>query len=277
MSDVSSVTSHFPTVNEGFITTVAGSNVSSGGTIVQLASVSGLTNGTVFVGIIEPGLPNQQVFTGIVDTGGSQITGVEWTRGTNTPHVIGTTVVDYVTGTAMNMMNKGIQVEHNQDGTHKDAVVATLKTAILGVVYPIGSIYTNATSATNPSSLLGFGTWTAFGSGRVMVGVDAGQTEFDTLGETGGTKTSNHAFMSPPINSNLSQDGGNNYLNSANTDIDTWLTSGGSSVASRTLTIRNLGGTIRTSGTGGTEVGHYRYTAPTLQPYITVYMWKRTA
>lgn len=132
MSNVSSVTNHFPTANEGFITTVAGTNVASGGTSVSLASVSGLTNGTVFVGIIEPGETNQQVFTGTVDTGGSQIIDVEWTRGADTVHPIGATVVDYITGTAINMISKGILVAHNQDGTHK--ALSAPSAAITGAV-----------------------------------------------------------------------------------------------------------------------------------------------
>jgi hypothetical protein len=53
--------------------------------------------------------------------------------------------------------------------------------------YPVGSIYTNATNATNPGTLLGFGTWTAFGAGRVAVGFDAGNALFDTAEETGGS------------------------------------------------------------------------------------------
>jgi hypothetical protein len=53
--------------------------------------------------------------------------------------------------------------------------------------YPVGSIYTNATDATNPGTLLGFGTWTAFGAGRVAVGFDAGNVLFDTAEETGGS------------------------------------------------------------------------------------------
>ena len=40
--------------------------------------------------------------------------------------------------------------------------------AALQALHPIGSIYTNVTS-TNPGTLFGFGTWTAFGAGRVMV------------------------------------------------------------------------------------------------------------
>lgn len=122
MSNVSTVTNHFPTANEGFITTL-GSTISSGAVTVPLTSVSGLTNGTIFVGIIEPKQANQQTFTGTVDTAGVQITGVKWTRGTNVDHTAGVTIVDYVSGTGQNMMTKGLLVSHDQDGTLKTGAV----------------------------------------------------------------------------------------------------------------------------------------------------------
>lgn len=116
-SNVSSVTNHFPTANEGFITTL-GSTILSGATTVPLTTTSGLTNGTVFVGIVEPGtVGKEQTFTGTVDTAGNQITGVKWTRGTNTGHNAGVTVVDYVSGTGNNMFTKGLLVSHDQAGT----------------------------------------------------------------------------------------------------------------------------------------------------------------
>jgi ABC-type Co2+ transport system permease subunit len=59
--------------------------------------------------------------------------------------------------------------------------------AALAALYPVGSIYTNATNSTNPGTLLGFGTWTAFGAGRVMVGYDSSNALFDTAEETGGS------------------------------------------------------------------------------------------
>lgn len=128
-SDVSGVSSFFSTAAEGFVTTTSGS-ISSGDTTVGLNSVSGLTNGNVFVGIIEPGVTGkEQVFTGLVDTAGSQVTSVVWTRGNNTAHAGGVTVVDYVTGTAHNMMVKGLLVAHSQDGTHKS-----------GATYPLAII-----------------------------------------------------------------------------------------------------------------------------------------
>ena len=55
------------------------------------------------------------------------------------------------------------------------------------LMYPIGSIY-ESTVNTNPQEYFG-GTWEAFGAGRTTVGVDAGQTEFDQVKKTGGSKT----------------------------------------------------------------------------------------
>jgi hypothetical protein len=129
MSNVSGATNYFPTVNEGFATTVGVGGVSSGGTTVPLTSVTGLTNGSVFVGVIEPGTTNQQVFTGIVNTGGSSITGVVWTRGANVAHAAGVTVVDYVTGTAINLIVTGILKQHTQAGAHTGLTTDTLTTS----------------------------------------------------------------------------------------------------------------------------------------------------
>lgn len=60
---------------------------------------------------------------------------------------------------------------------------------ILNIMYPIGSIYTNASDDTNPGTLLGFGTWEAFAAGRVLVGLNSSDADFDTAEETGGAKT----------------------------------------------------------------------------------------
>ena len=53
--------------------------------------------------------------------------------------------------------------------------------------HPIGCVYTSV-SDTNPSELFG-GSWVIFGKGRVLVGFDEAQAEFDTSQKTGGTKT----------------------------------------------------------------------------------------
>ena len=56
----------------------------------------------------------------------------------------------------------------------------------LNKIYPIGSLYFNTTGV-NPSTFLG-GTWQSFGAGKVLVGQDTNDTDFDTLLETGGSK-----------------------------------------------------------------------------------------
>jgi hypothetical protein len=53
--------------------------------------------------------------------------------------------------------------------------------------WPVGSVYI-AVDSTDPATRFGGGTWAAFAAGRVLVGLDAGQTEFDTAEETGGAK-----------------------------------------------------------------------------------------
>lgn len=37
-------------------------------------------------------------------------------------------------------------------------------------IYPVGSMYFNASNTTNPATLLGFGTWVSMGSGRMIMG-----------------------------------------------------------------------------------------------------------
>ena len=60
--------------------------------------------------------------------------------------------------------------------------------AINALRLPIGSIHVTV-DPTNPATTLGYGTWSAFGTGRVLVGVDVGDADFDTVEETGGSKT----------------------------------------------------------------------------------------
>jgi hypothetical protein len=95
--------------------------------------------------------------------------------GTNTSFAQAVLTTD-VTGT--------LPVANGGTGVTTAAAITSL---VGNLLFPVGSIYTNATNATNPGTLLGFGTWTAFGAGRVMVGFDAGNALFDTAEETGGS------------------------------------------------------------------------------------------
>jgi hypothetical protein len=126
-------------------------------------------------------------------------------------------------------------------------------TNVLEKVYPVGSIYINASVSTNPATLLGFGTWVAFGAGKVIVGLDSGDTDFDTAEETGGAKTHTLSISEIPSHthslSTSDNPGGTGEIEVA----------GGAPTSTQT-----------TQATGGGEAHN------NLQPYIVAYMWKRT-
>lgn len=54
--------------------------------------------------------------------------------------------------------------------------------------YYIGRIIIN-TSGTNPADYLGFGTWEQYGKGKVLVGLDNNDSDFNKVGNTGGAKS----------------------------------------------------------------------------------------
>ena len=141
--------------------------------------------------------------------------------------------------------------------------------AVMQTLHPVGSIYINATNATNPGTLLGFGTWTAFGAGRVPVGFNAANALFDTAEETGGSADA--TLPSHTHTATVTDPGHNHTLQTSLLSVG--LTSGNqtaSATGSNTgsaftgITVANS-----TEGSSGTNANY--------QPYITVYMWKRTA
>lgn len=89
-------------------------------------------------------------------------------------------------------------LEINQTKKIKVSNVKSSTAVILAAAYPIGAIFLSAVS-TNPATLLGFGTWTAFGTGRMPVGYDAGQTEFNAAEKTGGAKTHTLSASEMPV------------------------------------------------------------------------------
>lgn len=150
--------------------------------------------------------------------------------------------------------------------TNQVATTAFVNTAftaatINALAYPVGSIYTSVV-ATNPATLLGVGTWAAFGAGKVMVGIDSGDTDFDTVEETGGAKT--HTLSVSEIPSH------NHYTGSFTQLLKVDGTGTIHEVDSSSGEPRlNTSGAIQDTGGGGAHNN--------LQPYIVVYMWKRTA
>ena len=135
---------------------------------------------------------------------------------------------------------------------------------ILNKVYPVGSIYMSVNNI-NPATLFG-GSWAAWGSGRVPIGVDTSQTEFNTVEKTGGDKTITlNATQLPPHQHYSVQSGGNLAADVYFTVLAGGISGGGSTV------VGQYGSPSLTSSTGG-GAAHSN-----LQPYVTCYMWKRTA
>lgn len=162
----------------------------------------------------------------------------------------------------------------NGSNTTTIATTAFVQAAI-ALLYPVGSIYTNASVSTNPGTLLGFGTWTAFGAGRVMVGFDAGNALFDTAEETGGSAD---AITVSHTHTATSTDSGHTHEQDGSIGSTFQYSAGGGNpgigIPSQTnvnvsTSTANITTTIASAGSSGTNANY--------QPYITVYMWKRTA
>jgi hypothetical protein len=140
-------------------------------------------------------------------------------------------------------------VNIEDDGISKEK----LKAEVYESLYPVGSMYVNFTDNTNPATLLGFGVWSAV-AGRVIVGYDGTQTEFNAAEKTGGHKSlAAHTHTLPEGRAGALANPGA-FINSG------WANSGGSATAP----------SVTTGSTGAGDAGN-------LQPYIVGYVWKRTS
>lgn len=67
-----------------------------------------------------------------------------------------------------------------------DTNLNAMQQGLMELVFPIGSTYITQTD-TNPSTILGFGTWQRF-KGLVSLGLDENDNNLNTIGNTGGEK-----------------------------------------------------------------------------------------
>lgn len=155
---------------------------------------------------------------------------------------------------------------------------------------PIGYVFTSV-DPTSPQTMFG-GTWTRIGQGRVLVGQDPTQTEFDTVEETGGEKTHTLSTGEMPNHAHT--------INHNHAAFDTGTAGNHTHAITRRTGSGTSAGVVRGNATttaDGTTVadgGHTHavnvppYTGDSgaagsgtphnnLQPYLVVYMWKRTA
>ena len=158
---------------------------------------------------------------------------------------------------------------------HSNGTITDINNAVKSLyllMHPVGSIVMT-TENSNPGNTFG-GTWQSWGAGRVPVGVDSSQVDFNTAEKTGGTNTSSHFHRPGSLAANIGA-------------VDNDTTSIGYDAVDKTGATYDYAfshGNLKTN-IPASRVNHatsiWGKTADTeisnLQPYITCYMWKRTA
>lgn len=177
------------------------------------------------------------------------------------------TTADNAQATATNALNKV-----NSLGSLADMDLP----ALINILYPVGSVKITTSSA-NPSTYITGTTWVAWGAGKVPVGVDTSDNDFKTAEKTGGEKTHTlttnempahtHSnairFYYPGAEGSFAYNAGDILVSTSSADITYKSTAGTSDKASSN---------VFTDKIAGNSAAHN-----ILQPYITCYMWKRTA
>ena len=158
-----------------------------------------------------------------------------------------------------------------------NAITSTeIAQSFLDTIYPIGSIYTNATDSTNPGTLLGFGTWVQFAAGRMMLGFGQGTdtrgdtVNFNSVGDTSGEYQHVLQLSGMPKHDHVPN---RNTFDTPNLFLRKRSDGGGTTDATDT----SVGEVQLNNGYGLPEEQGGNQPHNNMPPYIVVYMWKRTA
>lgn len=139
-----------------------------------------------------------------------------------------------------------------------------LATEVYESIYPVGSMYVNFTDDTNPATLLGFGTWSAV-AGRMVVGYDGTQSDFNASEKTGGSKDAvvvshTHRIRRPRWWADDPSIGSSGSI---------YGTTGSTTPYGESESTAGGQTSVVTAGESGTSKN--------LPPYIVGYIWKRTS
>ena len=242
-------------------TTAAGAGIA----VAALGKVVVFSDGTNFRSI------DATSFSGVlpVVNGG---TGVATSTGTgNTVLSTSPTLVTPILGTPTSGTLDNCTSNTETFGTNNTQLATTaFVQAALQALHPVGSIYT-ATVATNPGTLFGFGTWVAYGAGRVLIGDGGGYS----AGATGGSADAVVVSHNHTASSSVSDPGHAHTYERPQGQVG--YTQGGSQSVpypqSVSTSTASTGITVTTTNTAAGVSG----TNANLQPYVVVYMWNRTA
>ena len=205
-----------------------------------------------------------------------------------------------VAGNLQNQINT-LESQLNSQVSTLQGQIANVKTSF----YRVGDIIMT-TVASNPSSVYG-GTWVAWGAGRVPVGYNSSDSDFNSAEKTGGSKTQNYAH-SHTVNSHSHIVPGHTHTMSAHKHISPfgldenvyyatadygttvvqkngWNFNGGQSNETTPLRLShtdsagggNTGSTSVTTQSSSPGTNSQLGSKSIVQPYITCYFWKRTA
>jgi hypothetical protein len=132
---------------------------------------------------------------------------------------------------------------------------------MLDRMYPVDSIYIS-TNSTSPASLYG-GSWERYGTGRALISASDTDNDFKA-GTTGGSKTHNH---------NPGTFGAQVSLSGQSTVVRRVPLS---SFKGDVYKIGDVYGGSFDAAWGAAIVGHSD-SASSMEPYVAVYVWRRTA
>jgi hypothetical protein len=250
-------------------------------TTIGLVSSTGLPTATAVELVIDrvdsngnQSPQNMEVIKGVV-SGSNVISCIRGVEGTAQAHSAGAVVEVMLCSDEWNSLMNGLLTEHNQDGTHASNIARTSQLITLSQVYPVGSIYIS-TVPTNPATLFGFGSWSAYASGRTLIGVGTSDETF-SAGATGGE--SNHLLTgseSGEAGHNHSQNA-HSHLIQGHSDTRSSGSSGTEVLESYTgtddeFTSQSVTATNNAVGASNASSAHNN-----LPPYIVAYIWTRTA
>lgn len=139
---------------------------------------------------------------------------------------------------------------------------------LLNLIYPIGSVYIS-TASSDPGFLLG-GIWKPYGAGKVLVGLNQGDSDFDKVGKTGGEKTHTLSTKEMPKHTHVQNPHRHSIFTAAGSEQSYWFNSGGAQANGSSFAYTTSD--AATNQQSGGDQPHNN-----MPPYIVVNMWQRTA
>ena len=203
---------------------------------------------------------------------------------------VGTGVYTYgsitITKTSSDSLGRNLALKEVGENKYAFTTSAPSKGLTFDDVYPVGSIYMSVNQV-NPATLFG-GTWEAWGSGKVPIGVDTSDSDFNEVEKSGGSKSQSYTPGGTVQGHKLTV----NEMPSHHHALNNY--NGGGNIVKRgvlfgwdlkhgDLNYQNFNNpNVWSSDVGGNATHNHGFSGTTatlskVQPYITCYMWKRIA